>query len=242
MVVASKDADTVRAKLLYEIKDGVFKDETRLPPEAVLAEKMGVSRTLIRDSLALLEREGFISRRHGIGTLINKHVLAVTTRMDLELEFSDMIKQAGAEPGILQLDIETVFCDDIISKKLDVPLQTPVFAVTRLVSGNGEPVIYCTDYISFQIIKDYTYQREDLEKPIFYFLKHFCDVEVYMDLTAIRAVPASEKLAAALCVDVGAPLLNMDEIGYDIDGRKVLWSSEFYVDKLFEHTVLRKKI
>ena len=36
------------------------------------------------DCLSTLEQEGFISRKHGIGTIINQHVLDVKVRLDLE--------------------------------------------------------------------------------------------------------------------------------------------------------------
>ena len=50
--------------------------------ELTLAKEMGVSRTLIRDCLSALEREGFISRKHGVGTIVNPHILNATTRME----------------------------------------------------------------------------------------------------------------------------------------------------------------
>ena len=47
----------------------------RLPPEDVLAQKMGISRVKLRDMLATMQANGFISRKKGIGTLINKNML-----------------------------------------------------------------------------------------------------------------------------------------------------------------------
>ena len=40
----------------------------------------------------------------------------------------------------------------------------------------------------------------------------------------------------------GTPLLNMEEVDYDIDGRPVFCSSEYFVDGIFRHTVMRKKL
>ena len=84
----------IRTRLLAAMQDGIFAHCERLPRESVLAEQLGISRTQLRDSLATLEREGFITRRHGVGTMINRHVLSVQTRMDIEVEFMDMIRQA----------------------------------------------------------------------------------------------------------------------------------------------------
>ena len=91
---------TIRSQLLADMKDGAYASCERLPRESVLAEKLGISRTQLRDILASLEREGFITRRHGVGTIINRHVLNVQTRMDIEVEFLDMIRQSGHEPAV----------------------------------------------------------------------------------------------------------------------------------------------
>jgi GntR family transcriptional regulator len=64
-------------RLLIEITEGEYRMLDRLPPEIRLAEHFGVSRSTMRDALATLEREGFINRIHGIGTLINRQVLEV---------------------------------------------------------------------------------------------------------------------------------------------------------------------
>ena len=84
---------TIRAQLLSAMKGGIYANASRLPRESVLAELLGISRTQLRDILASLEREGFITRRHGVGTIINRHVLNANCRMDIEVEFLDMAFQ-----------------------------------------------------------------------------------------------------------------------------------------------------
>ena len=94
------ETKTIRTQLLTAMKEGEFSDCDRLPRESVLSEQLGISRTQLRDILASLEREGFITRRHGVGTIINRHVLSVPARMDIEMEFLDMIRQSGSGLGL----------------------------------------------------------------------------------------------------------------------------------------------
>ena len=61
-------------------------------------------------------------------------------------------------------------------------------------------------------------------------------------MTDLRAVPADEKLAQVLQVPLGAPLLYMEEVDFDIDGKPVFCSAEYFADGIFRHTVLRKKL
>ena len=81
----TNNAQTVRERILAEMRDGLFSKCERLPRETVLSEELGISRTQLRDVLAALEQEGFITRRLGVGTVINRHVLNVKSRMDMKL-------------------------------------------------------------------------------------------------------------------------------------------------------------
>ena len=87
---------------------------------------------------------------------------------------------------------------------------------------------------------DYTIQ--DFKLPIFHFLQRFCGIYPYLDLTDVRPAAADAALAEIFQVPMGTPLLNMDEVDYDIDGRPVFCSSEYFVDGIFRHTVMRKKL
>ena len=111
----------IRRQLLKEMKTGVFSDQDRLPRETILAEQYGISRNHLRDILAQLEREGFITRRHGVGTLINHHVLSVKNRMDIEIEFMDIVRQSGYEPGVGRISVLEEIADAFVSEKLGIP-------------------------------------------------------------------------------------------------------------------------
>ena len=80
-------SNLIRMKLLREMKSGEFSQCEKLPRELDLAKQLGISRNHLREVLAQLEREGFITRLHGVGTIINHHVLQVKNRMDIEVEF-----------------------------------------------------------------------------------------------------------------------------------------------------------
>ncbi len=231
----------IRQKLIYEMKEGKYSGEERLPRETVLAADFGISRNHLRDVLAQLEREGFITRRHGVGTVINHHVIRVKNRMDIETEFLDIIRQNDHEAAVSHVSFSEEPADRFVSEKLQIPEGELVLRVCRICTADGRPAIYCEDVVETRLIKR-EYDIKDFEPPIFYFLQKFCDIEAYMDLTQLHAVAADEKVADALGIAKGAPLLNMEEIDYDIDGKVVFYSSQYFIDDIFEQTVLRKKL
>ena len=234
-------AKTIRAQLLADMRQGVYADVDRLPRESVLAEKLGISRTQLRDILASLDREGFITRRHGVGTMINRHVLNCRTRMDIEVEFLDMIRQSGCAAAVAFVRSSEDTADAHVSQQLGIPEGTPVLRLSRLCTADGRPAIYCEDVIQRSLLQR-DFSPEDLRCPIFQFLQEFCGVSPYLDLTDLRPLAADAALAELLAVPVGSPLLFMDEVDYDIDGRPIFCSREYFVDGLVRHTVLRKKL
>lgn len=231
----------IRVRLLFEMRDGVYSNSNRLPRETELSEILGISRTQLRDVLSELEREGFITRRHGVGTVINHHVLQVKNRMDIETEFMDMIRQCGYDPGVFFVGLTEETADPYVAEKLGVAEGTEVLRFCKLCTADGKPAIYWEDVLAKALVKK-EYTSEDLRLTIFEFLKKVCGVEAYTDLTEIHAVAADEKLAEVLRVPVGTALLNMEEVDYDIEGNRVFYSAEYFVDGLIQHTVLRKKL
>ena len=227
----------VCTQLLKEMKEGIYAKCSRLPREIELSEKLGISRTQLRDALAELESEGYITRRQGVGTIINRHVMRVKNRMDIETEFLEIIRQNGYEPKVAHVHMEEEAADAYIAGKLQVPEGTEVVRVCRICTADGKPAIYCEDVLEKRFVKgDYT--LEDLELPIFYFLQKFCDVSAYMDLTELHAILANEKVAETLQIPLGTPVLNMEEVDFDIDGNVVFYSAKYFVDDLFQQTVL----
>ena len=232
---------SVRSRLLREMKEGAYRYSGKLPPEGVLAERLNISRTQLRDSLAQLEREGFISRHQGVGTVINRHVLAVSVRMDMEIEFMEMISVSGHRPSVLSSSFEQVPAGDAVARHLAIAPSDPVLRVCRLIGADDKPAIYCEDYIPAALIKKKEYAAEDLQKPIFSFLKQFCALEPHMDLTEVRPAVADALLAEIFQVPQGTPLLYLDELDYDKEGMPMLYSPQYYIGGVIQHTMLRMK-
>jgi len=64
---ASGRADLVARRLSEAIRLGLILDGERLPPEARLAEQLGVSTVTLREALAVLREQGLVTTRRGRG-------------------------------------------------------------------------------------------------------------------------------------------------------------------------------
>jgi len=64
--------DRVAQEMERLILDGILEAGTKLPPQRKLAEQIGVSRTVVREAMQILETKGLLESRHGFGTLVRQ--------------------------------------------------------------------------------------------------------------------------------------------------------------------------
>jgi GntR family transcriptional regulator, transcriptional repressor for pyruvate dehydrogenase complex len=65
--------DQVADMILEMISSGDFEAGDRLPPERILVEQLGVSRTVVREALNLLETRGLLRVEHGRGSVVSEN-------------------------------------------------------------------------------------------------------------------------------------------------------------------------
>jgi GntR family transcriptional regulator len=64
----------LKEEIQRKIKDGVWEVDTQIPTEKALMEEYDLGRVTVREALSLLVSEGFLYKKHGIGTFVaNRH-------------------------------------------------------------------------------------------------------------------------------------------------------------------------
>lgn len=238
---AAPNVQSIQERLLYEMRFGCYKNAAKLPCESLLAKALNISRTQLRDTLAELYHDGVISRRQGVGTIINRHVLYLSTRMDIDMGYEDMIQKSGREPKMLLIR-SGILRSAQASEKMGTGRLDELLYVSRIITANGKPAVYCEEHIPKRLIRRGGYTDADLEKPIRHFLGVFCGLEPCTDVREVHAVSASGNIAKSLSVPDGTPLLQLDEVDYDFDGKPIMYSRQFCVEGTIAHHVVRRKI
>ncbi len=227
--------------LIKELKGGIFENAEKLPAEIELSEQLGVSRTVIRDALSDLEREGFIERTRGVGTVINRSIVNLTNRLDLKLEYNELIVNSGYRPCTDSISLRREIANEDLAGKLDVDLGAELIVCEKRILAGTIPVIYSFDYLSMDLFKEINYKTIDWSLPIFDILENYCGVMVTTDITKVTATNADEYIRGKLNLRPGEALILLDEVGYGKPNRPLLRSLEFYTD-FFDFSMLRKKL
>lgn len=235
-------SEKITRMLLYEIQSGEYAGRDTLPPEVELAEHFGVSRHILRECLTSLEREGWVTRKHGIGTLVNRDVVHVRTRLDLNYELSNTLEMNGKHAETCQLRSVKVPASAELALQMKIPEGEELLRVSRMIKANGKPGVFCIDYVPTRLIRNPNYHQSDFKPSIFAFLEKFCNTSVETNLAEVRSMPATEEISAALEIPLGYGLLYLGEVGYDLHANPVLYSEEYFIDRVIRHMIVRKKI
>jgi DNA-binding FadR family transcriptional regulator len=83
------------AKLRKMIRSETFHAGKRLPPQHVLTERMGVSRSILREAVAALRAEGLLTSRRGSGVFV--------AETGAGSPFSIRTEDVAAVPGVVQV-------------------------------------------------------------------------------------------------------------------------------------------
>lgn len=67
-----KLSDQIYDRIFGLIVSGEFPEKSKLPTEIELADRLNVSRTIVREALARLRDEGFVVSRQGAGTFVQR--------------------------------------------------------------------------------------------------------------------------------------------------------------------------
>ena len=234
-------AKDVHAQLIQQMRTGTYSTCDQLPRESELAKVMGISRTQLRDILAVLECEGFITRRHGVGTLINRHVLQLPTRIDMEQEFMDMIHSSGYTPSVLSVTSEECTATAEEAAKLGLQEGAKLMRCNKLCAANKRPAIYCEDMFDATLLNSVPTEKE-LRVPIFQLLQDNCRLNCYMDVAQLMPMVADARLAEILHIAPGTPLMYIEEVDFDVDGKPILFSRQYFVNDYFRYNIIRKRL
>jgi DNA-binding FadR family transcriptional regulator len=95
-------ADQVTAALKAHIASGEALPGARLPTEPVLAERFGVSRTVIREAISRLKSAGLVEVRQGSGTVVceGAHIKAFTIDLDVSGSIEAVLRVTELRRGI----------------------------------------------------------------------------------------------------------------------------------------------
>ena len=195
-----------------------------IPSERQLSAGLGVSRLTVRAALDDLVREGYLIRRRGAGTFVNKPKVAKGLTIS---SFSDDMRERGMTPGSRTLDLRVVSAGARLGRILHVSPSEPIVAVKRLRLADGDPMAIELLHVPQALVPGLN--AADLEQNSFYdLLASRYEVDIVGGTQTVEPTVTNEEESAALGVPLHSPALLFERVTRTASGETVEFTSSTY--------------
>jgi GntR family transcriptional regulator len=205
----------------------------RLDNQRSLAREFGVTLMTLRQALDLLERDGLIARRHGLGTFV--------ARPAIDYDILQLRTLAG-DLSALGEDVATRFlrsrfepADRRVAEALGLPEPAEVFVLERLRLVDGEPVSFQASYLPVALGAEVS--RADLTvTPLRQVLTFKLGIEITAARETVSAVPLDRRAARELGCRPGIAAFRSDRVSVGTDGTPIVYDRVFIPGDRFRIT------
>jgi len=205
----------------------------RLDTQRSMAREFGVTLMTLRQALDLLERDGLIARRHGLGTFV--------ARPSIDYDILHLRALAG-DLSALGEDVATRFvrsyaaaADRAVAAALGLREREGVFALERLRLVDGEPVSFQSSYLP-AALGDEVSKADLAVTPLRQVLAFKLGIEITAARETVSAVPLERRAARELGCRPGIPAFRSDRVSMGADGRPVVYDRVFIPGDRFRIT------
>jgi len=194
-------------KLKRQILTGKYSDGDLLPSENELSNKHNITRATVRQALNELVKEGYITKRHGKGSIV------VNRKKSLGLlnvkGFSDVVrgKQHEVKSQVLS-NIEITWPQDFFYPLSEKERSGTCIFLKRLRFVEQDPVVLELTYLSGNKLPEFT-RLPLINDSLFDTLQLRYQLEIISVEQDIRAVLAEPDTAHYLQLQKGNPILHM---------------------------------
>ena len=221
----------VAQQLRLRIRNGQYGAGERMPAIDRLAEEFGVAIITVRHALAVLEGDGLVVRRQGLGTFVQDFAAsAASLRLPLDADWSEIRSFWKASKTKI---LSQGFVDECPTfDGPEHPVDTRFFRMRRVHSSARKPYTVADIYIEESIFRR---APERFRKEIA--LHVLADLMAGEHLDAqevIRIDSAGGELAKLLQIAVGAPIVIAHRVVKHSDGRIAYVGTPIYPGEIVQ--------
>lgn len=226
----------VAGQIRTEINTEELAPGVKLPSEAELCEKYGVSRSTVRSALKQLEAIGIVQSRHGSGTYIKRRLDVQAGLQELD-SISESIRSSGRTPG---MEYSSVMVRPTLPQESEYMNLAPsenVVEVRRIISGDGVTIAYSYDLIPLKILP-VEFRPDDLNGSLFRYFQEKLNLFPHYSSAEIHAVHSKhigwgpEGAAHELFV-------KLQQLHYDAAADLLLYSQTYFIEGRYTFTIQR---
>lgn len=210
-------------QLFLLLKDAIVSGRlgpgSKLPGELKLAQEHQVSRVTVRRAMEALSEEGLVTRRAGQGTVVTEQAVGSTVMTASVANLIPNLAKMGATSQVRLLEFAYIQPPELIRERLVLPDNERTQRSVRIRLSDDKPFSYLVTHVPESIAVNYS--EADLAATPLYVLLERSGVALDHASQTISATLATKETAAALGVQVGSPLIELNRVVFDRDGRGI---------------------
>lgn len=231
--------EAAQDEIRQAIVKGTYSPGSQLPTEAELGELLGVSRTVVREALRLLEEDGLIARRHGIGTFVRKH--PILKNLNFNYGITEMIQSANMVAGTSYLTVKDEAADSEVADQLELAVGAPVVTIERVRTADGKPVVYSVDILPQNLLRNANFDSERLlTESVYHVLQARLGYIIEYGVARLLPAQAPPTIAEKLGLPPEALVLHIVQTDYSSDDEPLLFSREYHLPDAFDFMIWRR--
>lgn len=215
----------IKEALERDITEGTIAADERLPSEAYMMLRFGVSRHVVRQALTELAKEGLIHTERGRGSFANppKQVEPITTLSS----YHRLMAEKGLQPDIDVVRNRVAKLPASMAERLGMGTQDQAVELVRVARIRNERALLMVSHLPLVACGRLT--EQDMTRVSLYeYLEAECGLRLARAENYIETGFASREQAELLGIAVGAVLLVIEGLVYDQNDRPVELSQVFY--------------
>jgi len=213
------------------ITGGEYAPGARIPSEAALAERYGVTRMTVRQAVDGLISKGLVTRRQGSGTYVLRPREAQRGLNRLTSFTEDMHAQ-GHRTTSVQLERGEAEPPLYVQEQLELQAGAHTVVLERLRRLDEEPVALHRVWLPLWLAPGLARRSLKNGASLYETLELELGVRLSSARQRITAVAAGEREAGLLEVELGSPLLFTQRLTRDSNNRPVEFAESWTVPKL----------
>ncbi len=225
----------VESLIKEKIKNGEWKNGSKIPSENALTEQFNVSRNTVRKAIADLIDEGILYVEHGKGTFVSQRIFNYPT--ERLFGFSEEMRKKNVKPGAKILIKDVINADEEIKKVLNTD---KVYRLKRLRLANRKPLAIEDAYLPynrFPHLMDGFSENMSLYET----LKTKFGVEPFYAVESIEATLPRKDEIELLNIKSNLPLLRIKRKTYLKNGEIIEFVKSVYRSDVYRITLNLKR-
>lgn len=199
---------TIENNIKELINSGELKEGDLIPSENELCDEFNVTRMTVRSALNNLVKEGYITRRRGIGSIVlaNK----IYDNISAISGFTKEMNNKGLEVSNILVSLEVVQADKDLASKLNINTGDNVWEIKRIRLVNDVRISFMITYMPLSMFPNLT--KDDCIGSLYEYVEKTNGLKIAMSERKVEAIISDEELEEKLDLSEKQALLYIRQV------------------------------